>query len=505
MDSLLDTSSGSAEGCYSHGSALEEQRRYAEVASDLARSPAFMAVLLESGRLGTFLRKAVGVLTRAAIKRIFRNPNVVLPQNYMGGGARRTRAGGDREGTRNAAARSVCDPSPPEPLLRALSSFCLEHSPARSTFIEALLAKALTERQPQAFRSKNERKMADDVDGALNKDVDPLTALFALCLDPHPPTAVASSALLQCLLVGGGALGAVSGPSPGAAAGVGIIPAAYPMASARGAGVAVGGGVGREDPLQAKLLERIAKISLYGAQPANEKDGRGSSSRHGSRRRRAAGVERESDSTDGGGGYAPTASPYRDNRKEREGENDDYPGGGSSGSGSEDEAGANRRYGETEDSICGDLTAEFAGLDLDSGRRSSSSSKGSITGTLQSPFLPGAALALVVCRLQHLGVDLASALANERGESGPVSLRGAMGPAVDDVQRRVKFAGEGGGEGRRGGGANSGKSLLRSSVVEAEQEATSLLCLLSSLVRMFLVCFVSFSMHFCNGLGICSN
>ncbi|CAN0269693.1 unnamed protein product, partial [Scytosiphon promiscuus] len=48
------------------GSSLEEQRRYADVASDLARSRVFTSVLLDTGRLATFLREAVAVLVKAA-------------------------------------------------------------------------------------------------------------------------------------------------------------------------------------------------------------------------------------------------------------------------------------------------------------------------------------------------------------------------------------------------------------------------------------------------------
>lgn len=465
MDTLVNSSRRSPQWCYSYGSALGEQRRYAEVASDLARSPVFTSVLLESGRLATFLRQAVVVLTRAGTERVSRNAEILFQQNCAATGGRRTLAG-DRDGMTSNSRRGLCLPPPPEPLLLALSSFCLEHSPARSAFVQALLDTPLGEQQ-QPTSSANHVLGADDRDATCS--VDPISAMFALCLDAHSSTAMASSALLQCLLVGGGALGAVSGPSPGAAGGVGVIPATYPTVGARDAGVAVGGGIGREDPLQAKLLERIASIALVG-----RRKGYSSALGSGTGKRGDASSKERAVVKEGSG-----ATSAASRRHPRGDEKENGPGSCSSTSGSENELGDDKSD-DAEDWACGGLVARIEGLTIGDGLPSSSLKDPLLTGSQRSFFPPGAALAFIFHRLQQLGAHLAYALAKEQVGFGAVSCGGGVGmaaaTAATEMRKRVTFAGAGG-----GGGKNCGTSLRERSV-EAEQEVTSLLCLLSSLV-----------------------
>lgn len=226
---------------------LGEQRRFADVASDLARSQVFTSVLVDTGRLASFLREAVAVLARAAADVFGR-----LSTDVTAAGTTTAAAA-----TEQRASRPQGETTRPEPLLRALSSFCLEHSPARSFFIQALL--------DCSSSSSNKQATSATARTSPTLRADPCAALFALCLHPHPPCAAAASTLLQCLLVGGGALGAVSGPSTGAVAGVGVIPAGF-LLGPTGGGVswaaAEAAGIGREDPLQAALLERIGAVAL---------------------------------------------------------------------------------------------------------------------------------------------------------------------------------------------------------------------------------------------------
>ncbi|CAN0198632.1 unnamed protein product, partial [Hapterophycus canaliculatus] len=197
------------------GGALGEQRRYADVASDLARSRVFTSVLLDTGRLASFLREAVAVLEAAAADVSGR-----LSIDAVGGPVGRGADGEGGEahlsplfagrGKSQQQQQRARRATRPEPLLRSLCSFCLEHSPARSTFIRALLDGG------NGGRSKGgddkgtlpARAAARHGGGNGAGAADPCAALFALCLHPHPPSAAAASTLLQCLLVGGGALGA---------------------------------------------------------------------------------------------------------------------------------------------------------------------------------------------------------------------------------------------------------------------------------------------------------
>lgn len=216
MDNLLDLS-GAAKGSggskatgasSEHGSSgpLGEQRRYADVASDLARSRVFTAVLLDTGRLASFLREAVTVLIVAAEDvsgRLSTETTAAAAAAATGGGG----AGGDGSSLlfverRTSQQRRNGRVTRPEPLLRALCSFCLDHSPARSTFIQALLdggsgsggdAKGTLPGRAAAVGTAANHD--GDSEGAGSDD--PCAALFALCLHPHPPSAAAASTLLQ--------------------------------------------------------------------------------------------------------------------------------------------------------------------------------------------------------------------------------------------------------------------------------------------------------------------
>ncbi|CAN0414999.1 unnamed protein product, partial [Discosporangium mesarthrocarpum] len=230
------------------------QRRCAEVASDLSRSTTFLPVLQGTGQIDDFLRDSVGVLARSAVG-LDRDVREVRTQ---GAAAVTVEAVG--------AACSL-GPAPPEPLLRALGALCTHHAPARSTFLRLLAAHRLKRREEEEHRLRRRRR-----EDALGPP-DPLEAIFLLCLvHPHQATASAASALLQCLLVGGGALGAVSGPSQGASPGVGVIPAAYLTEEGPGGGGWSSGasssgcsGLGREDPLQAELLDMLEGMVVTGA------------------------------------------------------------------------------------------------------------------------------------------------------------------------------------------------------------------------------------------------
>ncbi|CAN0265295.1 unnamed protein product, partial [Ectocarpus fasciculatus] len=198
---------------------------------------------------------------------------------------------------------------------------------------------------------------------------DPCAALFALCLHPHPPSAAAASTLLQCLLVGGGALGAVSGPSTGAAAGVGVIPAGF-LLGPTGGGVswaaAAAAGIGREDPLQAALLERMGAVALG--------VGRHSKRTHAVARGRGGGSGDESD--------------------------------GSEGAGIDDGDGAERSFGSG------------SGLEHPAG----------LTDAASLVEEPGRGLSLLVLRLRQIGGDLASAQAKQQlglSSPSPVAARSA--------------------------------------------------------------------------------
>ncbi|CAM9723958.1 unnamed protein product [Ectocarpus sp. 12 AP-2014] len=295
IDNLLDLSGCSERvACVDsltpkHGGTgrLGEQRRFADVASDLARSQVFTSVLVDTGRLASFLGEAVAVLARAAADVFGR-----LSTDIAAAGTTAAAA----VATERRASRRQEETSRPEPLLRALCSFCLEHSPARSTFIQALLdsSSSSSSKQATAATARTSSTLA----------ADPCAALFVLCLHPHPPSAAAASTLLQCLLVGGGALGAVSGPSTGAAAGVGVIPAGF-LLGPTGGGVswtaAAAAGIGREDPLQAALLERIGAVALGGGRHSKRTPAAGRGGGGGVRRADGSRSSDESDGSDDAG------------------------------------------------------------------------------------------------------------------------------------------------------------------------------------------------------------
>ncbi|CAM9256695.1 unnamed protein product, partial [Ectocarpus sp. 4 AP-2014] len=353
VDSLTPTHGGAGAG----SGRLGEQRRFADVASDLARSQVFTSVIVDTGRLASFLGQAVAVLARAAADVFGR-----LSTDIAAAGAT---AGAAAVATERRASRRKEETTRPEPLLRALCSFCLEHSPARSTFIQALLDSSSS----SSSSSSSKQATAATARTSSTLSADPCAALFILCLHPHPPSAAAASTLLQCLLVGGGALGAVSGPSTGAAAGVGVIPAGF-LLGPTGVGVswtaAAAAGIGREDPLQAALLERIGAVALGGG-------------RH-SKRTPAAGR--------GGGGGVRRADGSRSSD-----ESD-----GSDDAGIDDGDGDERSFGFG------------SGLEHPAGLADAASN---FEG-------PGGGLSLLVLRLRQIGGDLASAQAKQQlGLSSP--------------------------------------------------------------------------------------
>ena len=441
MDNLLDLAGSSDDGGGGGGrgaGALGEQRRYADVASDLARSHVFMSVLLDTGRLATFLRDAVAALSRAAAD---------VSGRLSTDGTATGQSPQQQEQQRVTR---------PEPLLRALCSFCLEHSPARSTFIKALLGKRVPSNPAAAARLDDEDSDAD-LDGARDNcsfgttpppttAAEPCAALFLLCLHPHPPSAAAASTLLQCLLVGGGALGAVSGPSPGAAAGVGVIPAGYLLTPIAGGGVwGRGAGIGREDPLQAALLERIGVVALDGG-----RGGGGAAAAGGSallarleQQPRAAAASAAVDADGKGASFS---------REEPRGIRDS--GAPSSGSESDD----NNDDDDDREVWLGYNLASPGGTGGASSRDCPSRS-----------MWPGA-LKLLVVRLGQIGGDLSSASAKQQlGLAEP----GGAGAGGAGLSPPCAARGEGGGG-------------LKARAVELEQELTSVVCLLSSLVSAFL-------------------
>ena len=408
-------------GASSVEGALGEQRRFADVASDIARSRVFTSVLVETGRLAYFLRDAVAVFTRAAAE---------ISANV------------DNGGSSPLTGREFSDASARwrlkrlEPLLRALCSFCLEHSPARSTFMQALLGPGRESATPRTTAKAGHSDRGTHGEacaaaaGVIPPATDPCKALFVLCLHPHPPTASAASALVQCLLVGGGALGAVSGPSPGAAAGVGVIPAAFHRFGCGGAWA--GGGIGREDPIQAALLKKISDVAL-GGRKRQSREKTGLSGDLGGRKVEEQGEDLATDAT--------------------------------SVADSSDCSGSER---EVDDGWCGNR-----GLDepIGLGDACLPSEESS------SPAPPPGALFPVLRRLGRIGAGLASAQAKHM-------LGSARGETSVDRKRSAIVIGYGGwastpscdtGFGAAGGG-------LKARAVEAEQELTSILCLLSSLV-----------------------
>eukprot|EP00903_Cladosiphon_okamuranus_P014395 g13363.t1 len=405
MDNLLDIASSSEGGRGDAGAVtLGEQRRYADVASDLARSHVFMSVLLDTGRLEAFLREAVGVLCRAAAD--------VLGRLSADGST--TERSPQQQGQRVAR---------PEPLLRALCSFCLEHSPARSTFIKALLGKTAAEPTTAAAVRLNKENSENCSFGSSSPPMtttEPCMALFLLCLHPHPPSAAAASTLLQCLLVGGGALGAVSGPSPGAAGGVGVIPAGFMLTQLAGGGAwGRGEGIGREDPLQAALLERIGALAFD--------SGRGGGSA----------------ATEGSGTLLPRLEQQpRASAVNTDGKMASFTGEEPRGI---RDSGAPSSCSESDDNNDGEMWLE--------GGLSDGGSGAAYRGSASQSMWPGA-LKLLVLRLGQIGGDLASASAKQQ-----------LGLAEPG-----------------GAGAIGGKGRLKARAVELEQELTSVLCLLSSLV-----------------------
>lgn len=455
MDNLLDIA-GSSGGDVE---TLGEQRRYADVASDLARSRVFTSVLLDTGRLAAFLQGAVAVLSRAAADVSGR----LLPNRAVTG-----------RSPQQQQQRQQQWVTYPEPLLRALCSFCLEHSPARSIFIKALLEITAEGATAAAAAPSLLYNVNGSDDAGLGGDAsenrsssatpsppagttEPCAALFLLCLHPHPPSAAAASTLLQCLLVGGGALGAVSGPSPGAAAGVGVIPAGFtltPVAGGGGGGDTWGrgGGIGREDPLQAALLERIGAVALGGGR---------------------CGGDAEDSRSYGGGGPFPQIEQQSAAAVGADGEGTSFF--GEEPRGIRDRGG--RSSGSDIDDDDGDDDWEAwirCGFD-DGGLASPPAAAGVTPGESHShsppPMWPGA-LKFLLARLGQIGGGLAAASANQQlglaepgGSSSPGGVRGGAPPYAAQEE--------------------AGGGRLKARAVELEQELTSVLCLLSSLVSLF--------------------
>lgn len=252
----------------------------------------------------------------------------------------------------------------------------------------------------------------------------------------HPPSYLLRTLAFasQCLLVGGGALGAVSGPSAGAAAGVGVIPAGFTLTPMGGCGCGGGSvsagtaGIGREDPLQAALLGRIGAVALGTVDDRHQRHKPRSSGRSGD------GVHRGgaslSKSSGGSGGVA---------------------GSGDDTSGSEDGDGDHH------------ADDEWDGLELPVGLTSAAAPPGASS----NPASPSGVSSHLILRLRQIGADLASAQAKQQlgaGRDGRLALGAAGLPCA------ARGESEGGG--------------LKARAVEAEQELTSVLCLLSSLVSM---------------------
>lgn len=479
MDNLLDLSGSTCSeriGCVGDwtpddggggvsggGSTLGEQRRYADVASDLARSRVFTSVLLDTGRLASFLRGAVAVLVQAAADVCGRlSTDGAATTTTEGRGGSPSRSAGPRAPQRRVTR--------PEPLLRALCSFCLEHSPARSTFIRALLDGSSDSGTGAGGAGGNRAGTAETAAAATTAAAtaaaeDPCAALFTLCLHPHEPSAAAASTLLQCLLVGGGALGAVSGPSPGAAAGVGVIPAGFILTPIGGGGGGGGSGwvgaagVGKEDPLQAALLERIGAVALGTA------DGRRQRHRqHQTPRRSRVGAKHP------GRGGALDDIDGNNATLSRE-----YLGRGvghGRGSGRPESSGSEGDGDDTED----DDSEGWFGCGLGGG---SLKSPAGLTVPPATAVGTRGAVRHLILRLGQIGGDLASARAQQQlglVEPGRASARlaaaGSTGspspcPSTPPCAARE----DGGGE-------------LKARGVEMEQELMSVLCLLSSLVSL---------------------
>eukprot|EP00752_Nemacystus_decipiens_P009229 g8244.t1 len=442
MDNLLDiagSSNGGGGGGRGGTGALGERRRYADVASDLARSHVFMSVLLDTGRLATFLQQAVAALCQAAAE---------VPVHLYADGA--ATAWHSPQQQKQQQQQWI---TRPEPLLRALCSFCLEHSPARSTFIKALLGKTAASASGPAVAMRTQagdENSEAGLDGGASGNCSfgtaspsaPTTkrrvgALFLLCLHPHPPSAAAASTLLQCLLVGGGALGAVSGASPGAVAGVGVIPAGFMTAPIPGGGVwGPGAGIGREDPLQAALLERIGAVALGGG----GRGGDGAAAAAAGSRVLLPRREQQPHTTAGGGTI-------------------DADGKGTSFSGEEPRG--IRDSGAPSSDSESDVDDDDGEMCLAYGLGGAATGGGVSSGDLASRSMWTGALKLLVLHLGEIGRDLASASAKlqlglaEPGGVGPASPCAARGPGVGRLKARA---------------------------VELEEELTSVLCLLSSLI-----------------------
>lgn len=400
-----------------------------------------MSALVDTDRLTVFLREAVAVLSRAAAcisahvhsTRMSGGDACEIDDGKSGhgGGKVRWQDFGIDISTSNSqeAPRS-------EPLLRALCSFCLEHSPARSSFVQALVG---SPRPPEDNANTRGAESTSNTDAAPAK-IDSCFALFVLCRHPHLPTAAAASTLLQCLLVGGGALGAVSGPSPGAAAGVGIIPAGFQLG---GGSACFGGGIGREDPLQAALLERIDVAVLDYPKEI-------------SRRRR-----RDRVGTAIGGENVPHEMVMMGNVNDNSSADHD-----------------SSSAGDHSDDLDSD------GDDRDADRAWTVGVDGSRSSLAGDNSASSGALHLLIDRVRQIGAGLASAQAKEQMAGGTKSR---------SRKRSMAFVGAGGGNSRDGnkedtawpygcGGARFQGGAFIARAVEMEEELTSLLCLLSSLV-----------------------
>ncbi|CAN0117191.1 unnamed protein product, partial [Hapterophycus canaliculatus] len=214
--------------------------------------------------------------------------------------------------------------------------------------------------------------------------------------------------------------------------GVGVIPAGFILTPMDGGGSGGNGGgdvwagaagIGREDPLQAALLDRIGAVALgtidggYHRQP---------------QRPRSTGRS-------GGGGRC---------------------GGDGAGSGADSSCSEGSRnddddeYDENEDD-------EWFGLEIPVGLTAASARSEAKSVPASSATVPGA-LTHLILRLRQLGADLASAQAKQQLGTlgaGKAAARMALGAA----------------------GALRAPGGLKARAVEMEQELTSVLCLLSSL------------------------
>ncbi|CAM9199330.1 unnamed protein product, partial [Scytosiphon promiscuus] len=201
-------------------------------------------------------------------------------------------------------------------------------------------------------------------------------------------------------------------------------------------------GIGREDPPQAALLERIGAAALGGTVAGGHRRQRRqprSPGRSGDDLHRG-GLRWESRAA-GGGGHAR----------------------GDADSSSSDDGNDDDAY---DDSAADD---DWVGLEAPGGVAGAAAPPGA-SSALASPATPPGALTHLILRLRQVGADLASAHAKQQlgSAGGAGSGRGSLGAAGSPLRAPCAARGEGGGG-------------LKALAVERELELTSILCLLSSL------------------------